>query len=170
MVRVEYVARTCLVGPNGVRPRGRAPPAKVAQGSHSSPAAFPPHHGSGGAAQQKAGRSRRLRKMCSGGRCADLSRSAGFQPAQEPPRWRRYAQIKTLRRGKIPHRWKNRSAGERVIRYQPCPRCPRAVRRGLTFLAPRGGLAGCRALSGSLMKFSGWSKLATEMSSSTASQ
>ena len=28
--------------------------------------------------------------------CPNLSRSAGFQPAQEPPRWRRYAQIRTV--------------------------------------------------------------------------
>ncbi|SPE25923.1 hypothetical protein SBA2_270033 [Acidobacteriia bacterium SbA2] len=40
-----------------------------------------------------------MSRVRNGGYCPDLGRNAGFQPAPEPPRWRRYGQIRTARNG-----------------------------------------------------------------------
>jgi hypothetical protein len=51
--------------------------------------------------------------------CPNSGRSAGFQPAPEPPRWRRYAQVGTL----PPRRWCPNSGGSAGL--QPAPEPPR---------------------------------------------
>ncbi len=77
---------------------------------------------------------------------------------------------------RVPDLWAREIANGLAVAYlrkriTSTARHPRAARRGLTFLARRGaGLVSRSALSGSLMKFSGCSRLATEMSSSTAPQ